>query len=102
MSTQELLYCSGQYALKGKITVMLKIKKCSKSFVTYRKVARCMLWLVAHPRIFRLLMKEKFEVYVSFGQKGPKLSSILVYCFQLYGTLSMKKKPFNKDMSVGL
>ena len=62
-----------------------------------------MSWLVAHPRIFRLFIKEKFEVYVTFGQKGPKLSSILVYCFQLYGTLGIKKThPFNKDITVGL
>jgi hypothetical protein len=31
----------------------------------YRKVAsRSTSWLVAHPRIFRLFMKEKFDAYV--------------------------------------
>ena len=39
--------------------------------------------LVAHPRIFRLFMKEKFDAYVrtvTLGQKGPKLNNCPVYC----------------------
>ena len=55
----------------------------------YHKVARSTLSkLVAHLRIFRLLMKGKFDAYVlcvTFGQKSSKLNSRPVYCSQLYG-----------------
>ena len=29
-----------------------------------------MFWLVAHPSVFRMFMKGKFDAYVTFGQKG--------------------------------
>jgi hypothetical protein len=53
---------------------------------TYRKVTSSSLpRLVAHFQIFRKLMKGKFDAcVVTFGQKVPKLNSILVYCSQLY------------------
>ena len=54
-----------------------------------RVMSRSTSRLVAHPRIFRLFIKVKFDAYictVNFGAKGPKLNSSLVYCLQLYGT----------------
>ena len=54
----------------------------------YNKVAsRSITWLVTDPRMFRLIMKGKFDAYglctVTFGQKGPKLNSSPGYCSQL-------------------
>ena len=57
----------------------------------YRKVASSRLSrLVAHPSIFRLFMKGKFDAYVStvtFVTKSSKLNSRPVYCSKLYSTL---------------
>ena len=54
---------------------------------TYRKVTSSRLsWLVAHPRIFKWLMKGKFDPYVRHSPKVPKLNSRPVYCSRLYGT----------------
>ena len=45
--------------------------------------------LVAHPSIFRIFMKRKFDAYVqwTFDRKFPKLNSKLVYCSGLFGML---------------
>ena len=32
------------------------------------------------------------DVTVNFGQKGPKLNSIPVYCLRLYGTSNINRK----------
>ena len=59
----------------------------------YRKVASSRLpRLVAHLRIFRLLMKGKFDAYVlcvTFGHKSSKLNSRPVDCSRLYGICSL-------------
>ena len=52
----------------------------------YCKVAsRSTSWLVAHPRIFRLFMRGKFDGHVpwTYGQRGSKLNISPFYCSQL-------------------
>ena len=60
----------------------------------YCKVAsRSTSWLVAHPRIFRLFMRRKFDAYV---QRGSKLnSSLSTACdYRVDETLSQNRKSY--------
>ena len=51
----------------------------------YHKVVSSWLsWLVAHPSIFKLFMKGKFDAYV-YCPKSSKFNSKPDYCSQLYG-----------------
>ena len=83
----------------------------------YRKVARSRLSrLVAHVRVFRPFMNEKFDAYqktVTFGQNSSKLNSRPVYCSRVYGKSTdndftfwfdfrsdakIKRDQYNKDL----
>ena len=51
--------------LASKTSLICKFNKAHGVVTTYRKVTSSRLsWLVAHPRVFRRLIKWKFDAYV--------------------------------------